>query len=230
MKKVHVILSISFKYREWCWLLSPLRWEKSRLPPRDEVKRIKVKALACLITVMERAANEGGKKRSSLLAQKMPGEKEEVARSVLATPAVLKATSSITDMIAHHRNSSMPLVLKFVPKHLFGSKSGSPLERFTTMKSDKVPSPAKMTPKPLGYVDYLFGQPSDFGFSSKDFETFFISLKDLLAFTFESSIDEVLGVKRQMMPLLRASRLLKVWRPSSCGLSKLLKNRLLGSL
>ena len=43
----------------------------------------------------------------------------------------------------------------------------------------------------LGYVDHLFGWLSGFEFSGKDFETFFISPEDMLAFTFESSIGEV---------------------------------------
>ncbi|KAM1486977.1 hypothetical protein ACFX2I_001096 [Malus domestica] len=45
----------------------------------------------------------------------------------------------------------------------------------------------------LGYVDHLYGRPSDFEFSGKDFETFSISPEDLLALTFESSIGEVVG-------------------------------------
>ncbi|KAM1529538.1 hypothetical protein ACFX1Z_018732 [Malus domestica] len=45
----------------------------------------------------------------------------------------------------------------------------------------------------LGYVDHLFGRPSDFEFARKDFETVSISLKYLLAFTFEASIGEVVG-------------------------------------
>ena len=93
--------------------------------------------------------------------------------------------------------------------------------------------------KELGYVDHLFGRPSDFEFSSKDFETFSISMEDLLVFTFEYSIGEVvrevvpmpqLRVKRQMVLLLKASRQLKVWRPSSRGISKLLKSSLLARL
>ncbi|KAM1096998.1 hypothetical protein ACFX19_014710 [Malus domestica] len=43
----------------------------------------------------------------------------------------------------------------------------------------------------LGYVDHLFGMTSDFEFVGRDFETFFISPKDLFAFTFEASIGEV---------------------------------------
>ncbi|KAM1987941.1 hypothetical protein ACFX15_035135 [Malus domestica] len=43
----------------------------------------------------------------------------------------------------------------------------------------------------LGYVDHLYGRPSDFEFSGKDFETFSISPEDLLDFTFEASIGEI---------------------------------------
>ncbi|KAB2600330.1 hypothetical protein D8674_010601 [Pyrus ussuriensis x Pyrus communis] len=45
----------------------------------------------------------------------------------------------------------------------------------------------------LGYVDHLFGRPSDFMFARKNFETFSISLENLIAFTFEASIGEVVG-------------------------------------
>ncbi|KAM1680317.1 hypothetical protein ACFX2K_038008 [Malus domestica] len=51
----------------------------------------------------------------------------------------------------------------------------------------------------LGYVDHLYGRPSDFKFSGKDFETFSISPEDLLAFTFEFSIGEIVeGVDTQV--------------------------------
>ncbi|KAM1630473.1 hypothetical protein EV2_018932 [Malus domestica] len=43
----------------------------------------------------------------------------------------------------------------------------------------------------LGDVDHLFGRPFDFEFAGKVFETFFISPEDLLAFTFEAFIGEV---------------------------------------
>ncbi|KAM1606339.1 hypothetical protein ACFX13_027826 [Malus domestica] len=45
----------------------------------------------------------------------------------------------------------------------------------------------------LGYVNHLFGWPSNFEFFGKDFETFSISPEDLVAFTFEASIGEVVG-------------------------------------
>ncbi|KAM1302367.1 hypothetical protein ACFX2H_013305 [Malus domestica] len=70
----------------------------------------------------------------------------------------------------------------------------------------------------LGYVDHLFGKPFDFEFAGKNFETFSISSEDLLTFTFEASISEVVGeVDAQagaagseswMLPLLKVSRLL----------------------
>ena len=43
----------------------------------------------------------------------------------------------------------------------------------------------------LGYVDHLFAWSSNFEFFGKNFETFSISPEDLLVFTFESSIGEV---------------------------------------
>ncbi|KAM1466878.1 hypothetical protein ACFX2I_032039 [Malus domestica] len=76
MKKVHVSLGIPSEYREWYWLLSPLRREKCGLPSREEIERIKAKALARPITVVEPATNEGGKKRNSPSAQEMPTKKK----------------------------------------------------------------------------------------------------------------------------------------------------------
>ena len=62
----------------------------------------------------------------------------------------------------------------------------------------------------------------------------------MLAFTFEASIGEVVeevgaqaraaGGEALDDAAARPSRLLKVWRPSSHGMSKLLKCSLLGSL
>ncbi|XP_050136170.1 uncharacterized protein LOC126611895 [Malus sylvestris] len=74
-------------------------------------------------------------------------EKERFAGSVLVVPTVSKATSSITDRIAQCISSSLPLVPKFVLKHPSRAKSGSPLERLATMKSDKVSLFAKVAPK-----------------------------------------------------------------------------------
>ncbi|KAM1500019.1 hypothetical protein ACFX10_022631 [Malus domestica] len=129
-----------------------------------------------LLSMMEPATNEGGKKRPSLPAQethaeKKPktssathegspatpnlvidltsfkAEKEEAARSVSVVPTIPKVTSSIADKIAQRRSSSLPPVLKCVPKRPSETKSGSPLERLAIMKSDKVPLPAKVAPK-----------------------------------------------------------------------------------
>ncbi|KAM1554342.1 hypothetical protein ACFX1Z_007102 [Malus domestica] len=43
----------------------------------------------------------------------------------------------------------------------------------------------------MGYVNHLFGRLSTFEFARRNFETFSISPKDLIAFTFEASIGEV---------------------------------------
>ncbi|KAM1058291.1 hypothetical protein ACFX2A_032138 [Malus domestica] len=196
MKKIHVALGIPSEYHEWRWLLSLLRREKCGLPLNEEIKRIKVDALAHPTIVMEPATNEGGKKKHSppaqeTLAEKKPmtacggspaaqeipaekkpktasvahegsstapkfvidltsskNEKERFAGSIPVVPAVSKATSLIADRIAQRRSSSVPLVPKFVSKRLSRAKSGSPLERFTTMKSDKVSLSTKVAPKP----------------------------------------------------------------------------------
>lgn len=68
MKKVHIALGIPSEYHEWRWLLNPLCREKGRLPPNEEIKRIKGEAFALLIATVEPIASEGGKKRSSSLA------------------------------------------------------------------------------------------------------------------------------------------------------------------
>ena len=72
------------------------------------------------------------------------------------------------------------------------------LEENEQLKGEKIGFEASLTQSQanfykLGYVDHLFGRPSDFEFSGKDFETFSISSEDLFAFTFESSIGEVVG-------------------------------------
>ncbi|KAM2824462.1 hypothetical protein COP1_034368 [Malus domestica] len=173
MKKVHVAVGISSEYREWCWLLSPLRREKAGLPPKEEIKRIKADAMARPITVMEPTINEGEKKKHSPSAQEMPtekktkiarrgspvvpkividltsskGEKERTATFVPVTPIASKAASSIAEKIAQRKSSSVPLVPKFVSKRPSKAKPGLPLKRLATMKSDKVPLSAKVAPK-----------------------------------------------------------------------------------
>ncbi|KAM1212167.1 hypothetical protein FF1_003761 [Malus domestica] len=98
MKKVHIAQCIPSEYREWRWLLSPLRREKGRLPPREEVRRIKAEVLARLITVVELAANEYGKMRSSPPAQEMPAEKKprRFSSTCKGSPAVPKLMIDLT--------------------------------------------------------------------------------------------------------------------------------------
>ncbi|KAM2692735.1 hypothetical protein EV2_006994 [Malus domestica] len=60
------------------------------------------------------------------------GKKDENTRYIRITSAIPKATSSIADRIAQRRSSSVPLMLKFVPKRPPGAKFGSPLERLAT--------------------------------------------------------------------------------------------------
>ncbi|KAM1068354.1 hypothetical protein ACFX2A_000330 [Malus domestica] len=72
------------------------------------------------------------------------------------------------------------------------------IEENEQLKGEKVGFEASLTQNEadfykLGHVDHLFERPFDFEFSGEDFETFFISLEDLLAFTFEFSISEVVG-------------------------------------
>ena len=72
------------------------------------------------------------------------------------------------------------------------------LEEMEQLKIEKTGFEASLTQNQsdfykLGYVDHLFRRPSDFEFFEKDFETFSISPEDLLAFTFESSIGEIVG-------------------------------------
>ncbi|KAM1728018.1 hypothetical protein TB2_018124 [Malus domestica] len=72
------------------------------------------------------------------------------------------------------------------------------LEENKQLKGEKAGFEASLTQSQadfykLGYVDHLYGRPSDFEFSGKDFKKFSISPKDLLAFSLESSIGEVVG-------------------------------------
>ncbi|KAM1240073.1 hypothetical protein ACFX2J_045434 [Malus domestica] len=129
------------------------------------------------IIVVEPAANEGGKKRSSppaqeILAEKKPktsfatlegspatsrfvidltsskGEKDRATRSEPVTPAMPKMASSITNMITQRRGSVVPPVPKLVPRRPLEAKSGSHLERLAIMKSDKVNYAAKVALRP----------------------------------------------------------------------------------
>ncbi|KAM1156450.1 hypothetical protein ACFX2B_026954 [Malus domestica] len=75
------------------------------------------------------------------------GEKERTATFVPVTPITSKVASSIAEKIAQRKNSSVPLIPKFVPKRPFETKPGLPLKWLATMKSDKVPLFAKVAPK-----------------------------------------------------------------------------------
>ncbi|KAM1119619.1 hypothetical protein ACFX2B_043175 [Malus domestica] len=80
------------------------------------------------------------------------GTKNEAAKFEHVVPAMSRMASTIADMIVRHKGHVMPLVLNFVPRRLLGAKSGSPLERLTIMKSDKVDSTAKVAPRPIPYA------------------------------------------------------------------------------
>ena len=43
----------------------------------------------------------------------------------------------------------------------------------------------------FGYVEHIQGRPSNYKFSEKDFETFFISSVDLIDFLFEAAFSRV---------------------------------------
>ena len=63
------------------------------------------------------------------------------------------------------------------------------LEETEQLKGEKAGFEASLTQSQfdfykLGYVDHLFGRPSDFEFSEKDFETFSISPEDLFRLYF----------------------------------------------
>ena len=73
-----------------------------------------------------------------------------------------------------------------------------------------------------GYVDHLQGRPSGYEFSEKNFETFSISLVDLLDFSFEvafgraaeAQVIQVEAAKDELMEALVAERvwLIKAWQ------------------
>ncbi|KAM2426126.1 hypothetical protein ACFXTH_000378 [Malus domestica] len=63
-----------------------------------------------------------------------------------------KVASTIANRIAQHRGSSVPLVPKFVPSRILGTKSDSPLERLATMKNDKVDFAAKVALRPISFA------------------------------------------------------------------------------
>ena len=175
MKKVHVALGIPSEYREWRWLLSPLRREKDGLPPKEEVRRIKVVALARPITVVEPAANDGGRKRHSPSAQESPAQKKprvvregssaaqegfDVNRpktSSAAPGGPPAAPKLVIDLTSKEIDGPVPVadriaqhqgssVPKFVLKRPPGVKSDSPSEKLASVKSGTTSSSAKVAP------------------------------------------------------------------------------------
>ncbi|KAB2600333.1 plastidial pyruvate kinase 1 [Pyrus ussuriensis x Pyrus communis] len=155
---------------EWCWLLSPFRWDKGGLPLREEIKRIKDDVLALPIAAIELATNGGGKKRSSSPASEPLVEKKprtsSAARGSSSTaeklvidltslkgvkmtiepkpvkPVAPKVTVSIDERLAHQKSLVVPPVSRFVSKHQLGAKFGSASERLTAMKSRSTKSEA----------------------------------------------------------------------------------------
>ncbi|KAM2168040.1 hypothetical protein ACFX1Q_037531 [Malus domestica] len=80
------------------------------------------------------------------------GTKDGVTRSEPVMTTMLKIASSIVDRIAQHRGSIVPPLLKPVLRRPLGAKSGSSLERLANMKSNKVDSAAKVTPRPTPHA------------------------------------------------------------------------------
>ncbi|KAB2612886.1 hypothetical protein D8674_035202 [Pyrus ussuriensis x Pyrus communis] len=134
--------------------------EKCGLPPRKEVRRIKVETLAHPITVRyslqaqemlaekkprtSAATREGSSAAPKLVIDltSSKGEKDEAARSVPVMSVVPKVTSLIANRITQCRSFDVP-------------SYGSPSEIIVTMKSDKVDFATKMVPKPFPLLSGL---------------------------------------------------------------------------
>ncbi|KAM1489389.1 hypothetical protein ACFXTO_032660 [Malus domestica] len=115
------------------------------------MKMIKADTLARPIAVVEPAANEGGKNKSSPPTQEMSVEKKPKTSSA-AREGLLVADKFVIDLTSSkgkkyekfHRAPNAEIYAKtFV-----GAKSSSPLEKHANMKSDKVDSAARVAPKP----------------------------------------------------------------------------------
>ncbi|KAM2816178.1 hypothetical protein COP1_040446 [Malus domestica] len=76
-------------------------------------------------------------------------KKDEANRYELVAPAMPKIASTIANRIAQHRGFVVPPMSKSMLRRPLGAKSGSPLKRLATMKSDKVDSTAKVAPRPI---------------------------------------------------------------------------------
>ncbi|KAB2603643.1 S ribonuclease [Pyrus ussuriensis x Pyrus communis] len=132
-------------------LLSPLRSEKSRLLSKEEIKWINDEALAHLIIVVEFAANEGGKKRSSSPACEPLAKKKPMTSfaSLGGSSAAEKLAIDLTSPKGTKKSVKPEPVKHAAPKYLFGAKSGSTSERLVAIKSGKVDSAAKVAPRPV---------------------------------------------------------------------------------
>ncbi|KAM1285113.1 hypothetical protein ACFX2J_027717 [Malus domestica] len=83
-----------------------------------------------------------------MLVEKKPKTSSTACERPLATERlVIDLTSSIGKK-NERKGFVMPLMSKSVPRHLLEAKFGSPLERLTTMKRDKVDFAAKVAPTP----------------------------------------------------------------------------------
>ena len=80
------------------------------MPPKEEIKQIKAEALARPITVVEPAANDGGKKRHSLPVQETSVEKKPkiVRRGSLTAKEVLAEKKPKTSSAACERSPAAP--------------------------------------------------------------------------------------------------------------------------
>ncbi|KAM2886792.1 hypothetical protein COP2_013834 [Malus domestica] len=175
MKKVHIALGILAQYSEWHWLLNPIRQEKGKLSPKEEIKQMKDEALAHPIAAVEPTTNKGGKKRYSLptcepSTEKKPktsfgvcGGSSAVEKLVIdltspkptnkfvepVKPVAPKMATCIAERIAQRKGSVVPPVSWFVLKSPSGAKFDLASERLAAMKSDKVDSIAKAAPGPV---------------------------------------------------------------------------------
>lgn len=94
IKKVYIALGILTKYRKRHWLLSSLCWEKSRLPPKEEIKCIKAETLARSIAIVKHAANEGGRKRYS-----SPAREPSVKKKLKTSSSARKGLPTIEKLV-----------------------------------------------------------------------------------------------------------------------------------
>ncbi|KAB2616953.1 copper-transporting ATPase HMA5 [Pyrus ussuriensis x Pyrus communis] len=142
------IMTLGRSARQVTWLIH-LCWEKCGILPRKEVKRIKADALARLI-VVNTVMNEGGKKRSSSLAQEMLVEKK-LKTSSAARRGLPAAERPVIDMTSTNGKKNEATRSKPVAPAMLRmarAKFGSALERLSIMKSDKVDTAAKVALRP----------------------------------------------------------------------------------